>query len=113
MKPPWKIYWCTTEDHDEDWFVIARSARDARRYHEDAEGYSRGDAEAELVCRLPGNEYPDDSEGSWPRPEDLAACGIEVEVTPEGRIARYKGRTFAEGMLEGEIAKKRGYTEPK
>jgi hypothetical protein len=40
-----KLYWCTTPDHDEDWFVMARTAHSARRYHENEEGYAKGTAE--------------------------------------------------------------------
>lgn len=29
-----RLYWCTTVDHDEDWFTFADSARQARAYHE-------------------------------------------------------------------------------
>lgn len=46
------MYWCTTPDSDEDCFVVAESAAVARRFHEDAEGYGRGEAHAEL----PGTE---------------------------------------------------------
>ena len=27
-KPRPKLYWVETADHDEDWFIVARSARD-------------------------------------------------------------------------------------
>ena len=56
---PLKLYWCTTPDHDEDWFIVARSAAAASREHEDDEGYEGyegyegGDAEAELACDVP------------------------------------------------------------
>jgi hypothetical protein len=42
-----------TDDGDEDWFVVAASAASARRFHEAAEGYERGDACAERVVALP------------------------------------------------------------
>ena len=52
-KPEAKInlYWVTTDDHDEDWFIMASTAQAARRYHTEYEGYSPGDAHAELVTR--------------------------------------------------------------
>jgi len=46
-----KLYWCTTQDHDEDWFILAESARSAKRYHEYYEGYGAGDARARLIVR--------------------------------------------------------------
>lgn len=33
------LYWVTTEDHAEDWFVLARNAKEAGTLHEDMEGY--------------------------------------------------------------------------
>jgi len=30
-----KLYWVTTEDHEEDWFVVAISAKEAAKFHED------------------------------------------------------------------------------
>ena len=44
------LYWCTTPDGDEDWFVVAESAATARRFHENAEGYDRGEADAERIA---------------------------------------------------------------
>ena len=29
-----KLYWVTTEDHDEDWFIVASSSDEAARCHE-------------------------------------------------------------------------------
>lgn len=31
------LYWVTTEDHAEDWFIEASNAKDATRFHEDFE----------------------------------------------------------------------------
>src|ERR1035437_3788836 len=44
-----KLYWVTTDDHDEDWFIFAASARSARAYHEDYEGYGKGDTSSRLI----------------------------------------------------------------
>ena len=30
-----KFYWVTTEDHDEDWFIVASSAEEASEFHFD------------------------------------------------------------------------------
>lgn len=49
----WRLYWVTTEEHTEDWFVVATSARRARAEFEDYSGFDRGDAQSELVCQVP------------------------------------------------------------
>jgi hypothetical protein len=43
------LYWVTTLDRDEDWFIFARTPRQAASYHEDYEGYETGDAKAHQV----------------------------------------------------------------
>jgi hypothetical protein len=70
---PAKLYWCTTPDHDEDWFVIARTAASARLYHEREEVYGAGDADAELVCDVPARFAKDAP--CWPSDAALEACG--------------------------------------
>ena len=44
-----KLFWITTDDHDEDWFVVASSSTEASQYFENYEGYNPGDAEAEEI----------------------------------------------------------------
>jgi hypothetical protein len=39
------------DDHDEDWLILARTARMAESYHIQYEGYEPGDARAELILR--------------------------------------------------------------
>ena len=52
-EPKKKLYWCTTPDGDEDWFIIATSARQARSRHAGEEGYRSEDVESTLVTVLP------------------------------------------------------------
>ena len=110
----WKLYWCETEDHDEDWFIIARSAREATEYHEDMEGYDRGEAKAELVCVMPSSLQGDSQHGArYPSIETLRACGGEIlpyvpndghdelreNLGSGGRVVRIKGRVYGEGDI--------------
>ena len=46
------LYWVTTEDHFEDWFVLAPSPEEATQYFENYEGYNEGDAEAEEIIGI-------------------------------------------------------------
>lgn len=48
-----KLYWCSTGDHDEDWFMVARNSRQAASLHANWEGYDPGDAQAEFVAEIP------------------------------------------------------------
>jgi len=47
------LYWVTTEDHAEDWFVLANSAEEAAIFHEDTEGYANWDTMAEMILKIP------------------------------------------------------------
>ena len=92
------LYWCTTADGEEDWFVVADSARSARRFHEGVEDYQTGEAHAERVVGLPaelqtpegwrdgpeGKVYP---HSSWPSDELLVACGGEIARRSKGKHA--------------------------
>ena len=53
-----KLYWVTTDDHDEDWFILARTIRTAESYHIQYEGYEPGEARAELILRAGTDPIP-------------------------------------------------------
>ncbi len=78
------LYWVTTDDHDEDWFILAR-----------------------LILRAGTDPIP----GPKPRHaqlEDLQMLGFEIlNPDPNGRCVRRKGRTFLEGHLESMVAEVR------
>ena len=98
---PLKLYWCETDDHGEDWFIVARSVPSACKWHEDAEGYDRGDADAELICELPAFVQKTTKAG-WPSRAVLEACGGEIlkgtGQDEQPRVVRIKGRVFGAGL---------------
>jgi len=95
-----KLFWVTTKDHDEDWFVVAESAAEASEFHEDEEGYEPGDATAEEVLIIPDG-YP--AETGWPSGELLVALGGTFISGEGARIVEINGRKYCEGLLEGNI----------
>ena len=100
---PLKLYWVTTADHSEDWFILARGAAQARRRHEDAEGYDRGDAEAEFVCRVPPEHQ--DKTATWPTEEVLRACGAEFLPNQDGAdVVRIAGEIYVAGDIVMNLA---------
>ncbi len=99
--PRLNLYWVETEDHDEYWFIVAVSPTEACRDHEADEGYDEGDASAEFVAVVPATA-PDRKSG-WPSDELLRACGATIERGETPRVVRFGRRTYAEGILEGEI----------
>ena len=101
------LYWVTTDDHDEDWFILARTGQTAESYHIQYEGYEPGDARAELILHAGTDPIP----GPIPRHaqlEDLQVLGFEIlNPDPNGRCVRRNGRTFLEGHLESMVAEGR------
>lgn len=93
------LYWVTTCDHDEDWFILAKNSRSATRFHEIYEGYDPGDATARKV--LGGIQLKDgDNVPRHAQIEDLEPLGFKVLQEDPTRIVRLRGRTFREGQLQ-------------
>jgi hypothetical protein len=73
------LYWCSTEDGNEDWFVIAPCALLARSFFEEYEGYDIGDAQAEWVADVPDSvKATDESIAEWPSLGVIKQCGGEL-----------------------------------
>ena len=95
-----KLFWVTTEDHDEDWFIVAPSPTEASKYFENFEGYNPGDAEAEEILDVPENVT---AETGWPSEELLLKVGANFLLKDQTRVVEIAGRKFCEGMLEATI----------
>jgi hypothetical protein len=128
------LYWCTTPDGDEDWFVVSDSAREARRFHENAEGYERGYARAERIVALPAELHADSGwrdgatgrvseKAGWPSDGLIVACGGEIARQPgEGRRdtmgvvckdVRFGERVFRAGDVVTNLDRAHGIKEPR
>jgi hypothetical protein len=95
-----KLYWVTTEDHAEDWFIVANNAKEATSFHEDVEGYDPGDASAEMIMEIP-NEIITDI--GWPSDEVLRSCGANILVEGSARVVEIGNQRFCEGLMESTI----------
>ena len=114
-KAPLKLYWVETPDHHEDWFVIARTAKEARSFFEDVEGYDDHEARSHVIAQLPdalqcetgplwtAPEVGPYSAPCWPSEEHLKACGGLYLMKGGSRVVQLGGRTYAEGLLEREV----------
>ena len=95
-----RLYWVETEDHCEDWFIVARSLEEAQTFHEQNEGYLPGDAFAEEITAIPKGVS---TEVGWPSEEVLLAAGAEFIDRGLARVVQISGRRFCEGLLEETI----------
>ncbi len=107
---PLKLYWVTTEDHEEDWFVVATSAREAARKFEGDIGYEKGDALAQQVLEIPPDTpiEPADTdwfEGwpDWPSNDSLIALGASFICQDPARVVTLAGNTYAEGLMDTHL----------
>ena len=100
--PSLKLYWCQTGDHDEDWFVVARRAKDAIRFFQSYEGYDEEDVLAAVVIVLPRSLQKDTYRG-WPTRELLEDCGAKIVRWETPRVVELEGTRWAEGILEHQI----------
>jgi Meiotically Up-regulated Gene 113 (MUG113) protein len=101
---PTSLFWVYTYDHYEDWFVLARSSREARDFHENDCGYDLGDARAKLICRSPisfSRNVP--CYASW---SVLRRCGVKILHKDYPAVFEKDGQRFKEGAIVDDI-----YTE--
>ena len=91
------LYWVTTEDHHEDWFIVAASAAKASMFHEREEGYDKGDAKAVKILDIP--THIEVIQG-WPSEQQLLALGANFIRNETPRVVEINGAKFSEGMLE-------------
>ncbi len=91
-----KLFWVSTADHDEDWFMFAETDAKASLLHEEHEGYNPGDASARLVCYV-----PDDINvfAGWPETEDLLNLGAVFLRTETPRKVELGNCVYTEGDL--------------
>jgi hypothetical protein len=114
-----KLYWLTDPHREDDWFVVARSARDARRFYLYDVGEDASAAYAyscERILTLPKNlqkvddevfNIHDDHDSGWPTHELLRSCGAVFLREDSARVVQIGGRQFAEGMLDEEVERAR------
>lgn len=94
------LYWVETDDHHEDWFILAESEKRAELIHEEFEGYDDGDAKAQFVTKVP-EEFV--TEPGHPSIEVLVACGAKIIRAETPRLVEIDGKRFVEGMMQHQI----------
>src|SRR5205823_5595168 len=90
------LYWVTTKDHDEDWFILAASRKSAAEFFENAEGYSPGDATAIFLETLPAKRVFEEGYATYSLVRQLGYKKIS-----KNRLSLYRkrGKTFLEGSV--------------
>ena len=97
------LYWCSTDDHAEDWFIIAENKRYAARFFAGFKGYEEQYIHVEKVCRVPasiGAKNP-----TIPDHNLIERCGGRFLSTEQPRVVEIAGRKFVEGLMDTELAR--------
>ncbi|MDD5437645.1 MAG: hypothetical protein PHC70_00665 [Patescibacteria group bacterium] len=100
-KQPLHLYWCTTDDHAEAWFVVARTSRIAAKIFADYEGYLTKEIDAELVMDVP--EKFQSSEEWYASHELIEGCGGTITESGSRRAVALNGHLFTEGPMQSII----------
>ena len=93
-----RLYWVETEDHCEDWFIVARNHEEAQTFHEQNEGYLPGDAAAEEILAIPDEVVSQSRLAIRGGPAGSPAPNSSIEG--DARVVQINGRRFCEGLLE-------------
>ena len=91
------LYWVTTGDHAEDWFIVANIPEEACIFHEENEAYDPGNATAKMIMKIPKAITTDIG---WPSEEVLHSCGANILLEGHTRVVEIGDRRFCEGLLE-------------
>lgn len=97
------LYWVTTPDGCENWFVFAKTKKLAEEFHENAEGYDLNDATAKKICKIPTVLYDKSDllleESGWPSHELLKKLGGKFDSEDNPRLINFFGKVYIEGTF--------------
>ena len=99
--PRQKLYWCTSPDHWEDWFVIAPSKRLAKSFFSEVNGYAKDDVTITLVA-TPLGEQPGARTFAtgFAENDDIVACGGKLIIDEAPRVVQLHERVYREGCIQ-------------
>jgi len=104
-KTPIHLYWVTTPDHGEDWFILARTPQAAAKFHDDYDGYDHSAAARLVVADTRSAECGITDVPRHAQIPELRKLGFEIVDLRRGqRIVRRGRELFVEGMLDLVIA---------
>lgn len=109
MKTAKYLYWVTTPLKEEDWFIIARNAKDACEFHEGAEGFDSGYARAKEICKVE-KEYLKDK-AYWAQLDMLKDLGFTVISEAPYRILKKDGKIYQEGSTVKLVVMENSYNK--
>lgn len=92
------LYWCSTPDHSQDWFVIAEGESGARAYFARESRIAIGAVRLHLVGRLPDAARAPTSP-RYATERHLESCGARILTRHPWYIVDLNGLLFEEGGI--------------
>jgi hypothetical protein len=89
------VFWCSTNGHQDDWFVQAKSKSEAIDYFVGSFGYDQEEVKTRQVLILP--ERLNLKRPSSLNNHKLKHLGFDILFTESPRMVRYQGKLFTEG----------------
>jgi len=107
------LYWVTTPQNEENWFVVASTKGNAESFHNHAEGFDKDYSSAKLICKIPLNllkKHHKINDEDWPNHELLEELDFNLIESDFPRIVLFNGKLFHEGkgnlkIIEEIVAK--------
>lgn len=87
------LYWVTTEDHADDWFIAANNAEEAISFHAAICWYDHDLVNAETVIGIPKKM---DMHVGWPSMKELESLGANIIVNKFPRVVEFRGKRYFE-----------------
>lgn len=104
------VYWCSTPSHIEDWFIQAKSIKQAKEAFAELNGFDETEVRAKLVCEIP-KKY--NKKNAYCLQVDKLKCfGFDILQTHPPRIVRLNGRIYKEKTLFEYIIDDDFFKEP-
>jgi hypothetical protein len=103
------LYWVTTPLNEEDWFIIAKDAKAACKFHEHAEGFERGYAKAKEICSV--EKKYEKGEAYWASLNILEDLGFKILSEAPYRILQKDSKIYQEGSTVKLVVMERSYNK--
>jgi DNA-binding XRE family transcriptional regulator len=96
----WSLYWLATREWATDWFVVARTQKQAKEFFAQQEGYDIERLVCERVITLPKELQSELREPDWASPELLERSGGTILNDSAPVVVNIGGSVYVQGLPE-------------
>ena len=96
-----KLFWVSTKDKDENWFIVASNSYSACKFHIDFEGYDDSSTKAKEICYVEKIYHKDSVYHA--QIDMLEDLGFEILIAGMPRVVRKDGIIYKEGDVLNNV----------